>query len=208
MPPTQAVVNLLEASSLNTIKGESCSQTAESCPRRSGWQYILINSTCLILAVALLTLAFIVYVVKHQFKPGDQGSELFPRESNVPSDNAIYVLVNAATLVFLASWMSSVVPLLTGSAIALATYPVAQSLFKDTVVKNRVDHLPTSFQLSLMLKLINGSIWRGLWGLLQYEVAWKKQTARRATTLTSLAMATIAALPQVRSVSVFSASSS
>lgn len=104
--------------------------------------------------------------------------------------NAIYVDADSTLLVFVSSWMSSIVPLLTACAITLATYPIAQQLLWDSN-KGRHRRLLTSFQLSIAIKFANGSIWASLLNLLQYRISWGRPVARHGIALISITIVTV-----------------
>ncbi|KAF7507035.1 hypothetical protein GJ744_010963 [Endocarpon pusillum] len=61
--------------------------------------------------------------------------------------NAIYVGLSATTLITVASWSSTIAPLLIGFALALVSYPVARVLLKAEQ-DSRPEQLPTTFQLA------------------------------------------------------------
>lgn len=163
--------------------------------KRPGWQVIIISSSWLILPLTILTVALITYVYKHQVPHGNATPSVFEQESpDVPDDGAIYVQVDSTMLVFLASWMSSVAPLLISFAIGLTTFPVTKQLLRDTRESARSGDLPTSSQLHLMMKLINGATFTGIWGLLRYRIKWRRRADGRSTALLSLMSVTIASI--------------
>lgn len=101
------------------------------------------------------------------------------------SNDAFFVDLNSTFLVFIASWMSSLAPMLASFAIALAAYPVAERLYHDTMQYKR-ENLLTPFQLHLTLRLITGSTWVAIWNMLLYRLGWGKGSKRQGTALTSL----------------------
>ncbi|KAH9218649.1 hypothetical protein DL95DRAFT_405681 [Leptodontidium sp. 2 PMI_412] len=84
----------------------------------------------------------------------------------------IYVDISATTLTTVASWSSTVAPILVGCAITLISYPVAQQIL-SAGRSGRTDKLPTPFQLSLMLKMITSGSPQSLWNWIQYAWGWR-----------------------------------
>jgi hypothetical protein len=81
-------------------------------------------------------------------------------------DNAYYVDFNPTTLVTIASWSSTVAPLLAVCAMVLISFPLAHS-FKLTS-EGRSDDLPTPFQFSLLLDCLGAGI-SPLWKAISYR---------------------------------------
>lgn len=91
--------------------------------------------------------------------------------------NVIYVDISATTLTTVASWSSTIAPILVGCAITLISYPVAKQILRAGQTR-RTDRLPTPFQLSLMLKMVTSGSPQALWNWWQYFWGWrgKKET--------------------------------
>lgn len=142
--------------------------------------------------MTLLTAALVLMVFKYRVTPEIE-NEFSRPNSTAFTEDAYYVHADSTMLVFLASWMSSLAPLLAGCAISLAAFPIAQNLFEDTLSTFQ-DRLPTPFQLTIALKFINGSTWSALWDLLLYRVRWRSQPGRRCAALEALTTVTITTL--------------
>lgn len=165
------------------------SQHNEKTKGRNGeiaWSAILLTIPLLLLTCVLFALVF-GYRVTIDDAPFDH---LKGNESALGDDDAYYVALNATFLIFLASWMSSLAPMLTGVAITLAAYPIAGKLLQDTIGDNR-QNLLTPFQFNLAVRLVDGSAWSGLWRLLLYKLGWGKQTRTHGTALTALFRTTL-----------------
>lgn len=139
----------------------------------------------------LLTCVLFAFVFGYRIDRNDEPFEqLKGNDSSLPTDDAYYVDLNSTLLIFLASWMSSLAPMLAGFAVTLAAYPVAAKLLQDTTQHNR-DRLLTPFQLHLTLRLINGSTWSAIWNLLLYRLGWGKRVKGQGVALVSLSRVTL-----------------
>lgn len=139
-----------------------------------------------LLTAALLTLVF-------EFRSNTEDTFIAETHHSAILNDAFLVDADSTTLIFLASWMSSLAPLLTVFAVTLATYPVAQELLEDTRSQSR-KKLPTPYQLSLALSIMNGSTWTGLWNFVLYRLGWKQRASRRSSMLDSVAAVAFVAL--------------
>lgn len=154
-------------------------------------QEIVWNTALLTIPLLVLTIILFAFVFGYRV---DLEDEPFPNlkgnESTLGDDSAYYVDLNSTFLVFLASWMSSLAPLLATFAITLAAYPISGRLFEDTMQENR-DRLLTPFQLNLTLKLVNGSTWSGIWSLMLYRLGWGKRVRGQGAALISFLKVTV-----------------
>ena len=91
--------------------------------------------------------------------------------------SAYYVDFNPTTLVTIASWSSTVAPLLAVCAMILVSFPLAQSL--KTNSQTFGSDLPTPFQLSLLLETLTGGI-TPLWNALSYR-RWPNKEQKMAS---------------------------
>lgn len=154
---------------------------------RNAWQDIAWNTFFLTFPMFLLTCVLFALVFTYRVPPTDvpfeqlRGSD----SSSILSSDAYFVDLSSTFLIFIASWMSSLAPMLAGFAIALAAYPVAGRFYNDTIQSNG-ENLLTPFQLQLTLRLVAGSTWSTLWNVLLYRLSWGKRARRQGTALTSL----------------------
>ena len=81
--------------------------------------------------------------------------------------NAYLVNFSATTLVTVASWSSTVSPVLIGFAITLASYPTAKDLLTASNLRDTA-HLPTPFQFSLIVNAMSSSPFTLLWNWSAY----------------------------------------
>jgi hypothetical protein len=82
------------------------------------------------------------------------------------NDNAYYVDFNPTTLVTIASWSSTVAPLLAVCAMVLISFPLAHSFKRKS--EDFSGDLPTSFQFSLLLDCLGAGI-SPLWKAVSYR---------------------------------------
>lgn len=96
----------------------------------------------------------------------DPNSPLALTQPSDTDNSAYYVHINSTTFATIASWSSTVAPLLVMAAMSLTAFPVARKL-RDRSSTDSTD-LPTPFQLSLLLESLTGSI-VSLWRLIRYR---------------------------------------
>jgi hypothetical protein len=106
----------------------------------------------LIFSALLLGLIYHFRIVHNSFVSSNLRFNAGYDESNV-----IYVRLSATTLTTIASWSSTLAPILVGCAVTLISYPVARGILLAGQ-DNKPKDLPTPYQLSLMLRMLaNGS---------------------------------------------------
>ena len=81
-------------------------------------------------------------------------------------ESAYYVHINSTTFATIASWSSTLAPLLVFAAMSLASFPVARSLQNKSSLATA--DLPTPYQLSILLETLTGSA-MSMWSLLRYR---------------------------------------
>jgi hypothetical protein len=139
------------------------------------------RSKDILLAFAVMTIpmlcfsALLLGLIYH-FRVTHNGSVSDNLNFNTTSTdpNAIYVRISATTLTTVASWSSTVAPILIGFAVALVSYPVAQGILRAGR-DNQPKNLPTPYQLSLMLRMLSNGSPASLWHWMMYSFGWKGQ---------------------------------
>jgi hypothetical protein len=111
-----------------------------------------------------------------------------PLESAVTQNEPgfIYVDLNATFLIFIASWSSSLAPVLVGFVLALASYPIARRLLYRARSDNP-EPLPTPFQLAILTQILDGGVVTALWNWITYWVTWRRKRVAQSEALTSSA---------------------
>jgi len=156
----------------------------------SGRKDIALNAALLILPMLLFTTTILglVYYYRVQRQPLDSTSLQYTDTNN--EFGAIYVKLSATYLIFIASWSSSIAPVLTAAALSLASYPAARSCLKNAR-SQQPKNLYTPFQLTLALTMINGGRVSSLWHWLKYTIGWRHKRQSQATGLTGIAAVAI-----------------
>lgn len=149
-----------------------------------------------IFSALLLGLIFYLRVTPNESSSSDL-------QLNLPSySNVIYVDISATALTTVASWSSTIAPILVGCAVTLISYPIAKQILRAGQT-GKTERLPTPFQLSLMLKTITSGSPQALWNWWQYVWGWrgKKQSQGRPMRL----MTSVLILALILSILVFAA---
>lgn len=113
--------------------------------------------------------------------------------SQVTNDdqNAYLVKFSSTRLITIASWTSSVAPLLPGFVMTLLSFPTASHI-SDSSQLRQVTSLPTPYQLSLYLGLLSGHM-GSLWQWVKYT-CWRQREGQASvvgTLAIGLAIATL-----------------
>ncbi|KAJ9644838.1 hypothetical protein H2204_001300 [Knufia peltigerae] len=119
----------------------------------------IIFGTMTLIVVLMLGLAGLALglVVAHEVKEpsATANNTLASRGTKLDSD-AFYVDFNPTTLVTIASWSSTVAPLLTVCAMTLVSFPIAKQLKEHSQMAGF--DLPTPYQLGMLLETMTGGI--------------------------------------------------
>ncbi|XMA10671.1 hypothetical protein WAI453_003462 [Rhynchosporium graminicola] len=108
-------------------------------------------------------------------------------------DNVIYVNISATTLTTVASWSSTLAPILVGCAISLISYPVANRILRAGQ-SGKTGELPTPFQLGLMLKMSTSGSPQSLWNWVLYVWGWRGKRAAQGSPMKLMTSILILAL--------------
>ncbi|KAL1997565.1 hypothetical protein VTN02DRAFT_1490 [Thermoascus thermophilus] len=191
MEPDQSTTTLLDSDQpVDSWKEDD--QPAHIAHRgRIAWNWAVVTIPIALLTAALLGLVF-AFRVRHPPIPFEA-----LRVAGIDDDEPGVFLVDlrSSVLLFLASWASSLAPLLSGFLMTLALFPVARG------VRDRSTRLPTPYQLALLLRLVNGSLVGGLWSWTLYLVGWRGKRATQAPAL--LAVVAVAVLGMLLGCLVF-----
>jgi ABC-type spermidine/putrescine transport system permease subunit I len=101
------------------------------------------------------------------------------------TDDANYVRISATALITVASWSSTIAPILAGIAVTLVSYPLAKHLLTASEIHG-TSQLPTPFQLSLIIRMISSGSFSALWGWLTYSFGWRGRRESRVSSIKSL----------------------
>ncbi|OQE37406.1 hypothetical protein PENCOP_c010G02018 [Penicillium coprophilum] len=134
----------------------------------------------IIFSSLLLALVFHYRITQNDFTSSDLA---FDSDQNDPS--VYFVRISATTLTTVASWSSTVAPILVGFGVALVSYPVAKGLLTASE-KHDVTRLPTPFQLSLIVRMISSGSFSALWSWFMYSFGWRGKRERQGRALKSV----------------------
>jgi hypothetical protein len=96
--------------------------------------------------------------------------------------DAYYVNISATLLVFIASWSSTLAPVLVGSIATLASYVAARQTLSSQL-RGDASRLTTPYQLAILISLLASGSVGALWQWTKYLVGWRKQRQRQGTAL-------------------------
>jgi len=132
----------------------------------------ILTSLAVIVIPAVLLTAVLLGLITH-----NQVQQTYSALPGVPDpqatdSTALFVDFNATRLLTVASWISTVSSLLPSFAMTLLSYPVARSILNASR-KRSTAKLPTPYQLSMQLGVLNGSV-GSLWSWVKYR-RWKRR---------------------------------
>lgn len=130
-------------------------------------------------------------VYKYRVTHGVATNDNLHMPAMIDEPGIYYVDLSATVLIFVASWSSSLGPLLAGFVMSLASYPLSKRFWND--VQQQEANLPTPFQFALTLKFITSGGWGALYTWIKYLVGWKKQRQLQSNLLTASACVTVIA---------------
>jgi hypothetical protein len=113
-------------------------------------------------------------------------------EGTTDEPGIYYVNLNATFLVFIASWSSSVAPMLGSFILLLAAYPICRQYLRQAQA-NITRELLTPYQLTLTLRFMNGGGFGALWSWLKYHTGWKNVREPQGSVLSKTALVAILA---------------
>ena len=168
-----------------------------SFPKKNSRAYTDIALACLIICIPMLTLSAGLLGIIYAYRVIQRDSDLLFSESSdgVDIDPSAYLVNYSATrLITIASWTSSVAPLLPGFVMTLLSFPAARR-FLRTSQAGQEHSLPTPYQLGLYLQILTGGV-SSLWQWIKYR-SWskrEKQTSVVTLLVLHLSSATIVGL--------------
>lgn len=129
------------------------------CPRTTLWKTIILPTLTIIFPMTFLVAGLLGLIFGYRVKSEDS---LFEEVSNSEAlSNHAVVLVNysATRIVFVASWASTLAPLLAGFIMNLSSFPLALLMYHSSSGSDQRD-LPTPYQYSLLVGLCLASMGR------------------------------------------------
>ena len=144
----------------------------------SAFCFVVMTVPMLIFSALLLGLIY-----KYRIKGNDFVSPNLRFTSAQLDDNAVYVDLSATLLITVASWSSTIAPVLVGFAITLVTFPIAKGMMNAANL-NQPDRLPTAYQLALMIRMNTASAANSLYHWLRYMLYFRKGRSNQPAGLT------------------------
>ncbi|UZP36982.1 hypothetical protein NXS19_004798 [Fusarium pseudograminearum] len=142
------------------------------------WLACMISSIPLVVFSALL----LGLVLHYQVTPHSPISSKFKAAAST-DHNAIYVDLSATTLIIVASWSSTMAPLILPFLLTLVSFPVSRILIRAT--QNRdTSRQPTPYQYALVLRIMSNASLSALWSCINYFFTSKRKRAPMTRPLT------------------------
>ncbi|KAJ5389220.1 uncharacterized protein N7496_000288 [Penicillium cataractarum] len=146
----------------------------------------------IIIAFAVMTLPLLIFsgillglVFHYRIKQNDFTSNDLAFDSDQDDSSVYFVRISATTLTTVASWSSTIAPILVGFGCALVSYPVAKGLLTASE-NHEVAQLPTPFQLSLIVRMISSGSFSALWSWFMYSYGWRGKREHQVRAIKSL----------------------
>ena len=181
--PTSVADNIVQDTSgyqPNSIHhGEGPGIRRASASSSVNWSDIILQTTFVVLPMTVFPVVLVAVIYTHQLTQGavrkGEGGALVAHNGN-----NVYTNYNSTTLVFIASWSSTVALALVGSIMTLYSYCVARSLLRHHGGASPA--LPTAYHLYLMVGILAGTM-KTLLDWLLYVVRGRKGRAAAAPIL-------------------------
>lgn len=142
------------------------------------WLACMISSIPLVVFSALL----LGLVLHYQVTPHSPIFSKFKAAAST-DHNAIYVDLSATTLIIVASWSSTMAPLILPFLLTLVSFPVSRILIRAT--QNRdTSRQPTPYQYALVLRIMSNASLSALWSCITYFFISKRKRAPMTRPLT------------------------
>ena len=158
-----------------------------SFPKKNSRAYTDIVLACLVISIPMLVLSAGLLGIIYAFRVVQPGADLsYPGPSDgVDIDPSAYLVNYSATrLITIASWTSSIAPLLPGFVMILISFPAARRFLRSSQAGQEND-LPTPYQLGLYLQILTGGV-GSLWLWIKNRF-WSKRE-RQASVVTLLVL--------------------
>lgn len=141
-----------------------------SPPKRMQGQMFDIVTGTLMLTLPLLICNITLISIIFLYRIPESSAETLSR-------GAVYLDISATLFTTIASWSSTVSPLLAGFMILLASYPAAAHMVRG-YRESRAEALPTPYQFSMMLQYRAGAFFRVIVDTCVYLTSYKRVRAK------------------------------
>lgn len=146
----------------------------------------------ILLAFAVMTVPMIAFsalllglIERYRISQNAFVSDKLSFDSHNRDSSAIFVNISATTLITIASWSSTLAPLLIASALTLASYPVSRKILLASQNED-TKSLPTPYQFTLLLRMVSNSSPSTLWYWAKYCFLWRGRRESQSKPLRSM----------------------
>jgi hypothetical protein len=154
---------------------------------------IALSSTIVTFPMLILAIILIILVYHFQIShaTADINPELqFPALTDGPG--VYYVNLSATFITAVASWSSTLAPLLVGFILALYSYPLSKSYLHQTRRGQHNDpNLFTPYQLAIALRFLGGGGFGAIWNWIKYAIGDRRTRQQQSSALIKLSILTV-----------------
>jgi hypothetical protein len=129
-----------------------------------------------------LSCALIAIVYNQSLLYNGAASPALALPINQNESGVYYLNTSQKLLLTVSTWSSSLAPYLVGSAVTLASFPLARQMLRDQH-QNRPEDLPTPYQLGLTLEILGGRGLPAVTKWCRYITGWGPERARQTNAL-------------------------
>jgi len=151
---------------------------------------ITLSFAIITIPMAVFTALILGFVFGYRVTHNDPPHPNLQPEGTTDEPGIYYINLNATFLVFIASWSSSLAPMLGSFILALATYPICKQYLAQAR-RNLKRELLTPYQFALALRFMNGGGFGALWSWIKYHVGWKHVRQPQGSALSKTAFVAI-----------------
>jgi hypothetical protein len=137
-------------------------------PMAGRYTDVLLAFVAIVIPMVLFPAVLLSLVFAHRVA---DSTTALPGSITRQNPHSYYVAFSATTLVFIASWSSTLALSLVTSVMLLFSYPVAARVIRRSEA-GQLAALPTPYQLSLLVGFIGGGF-GALWNTVKYVFGWR-----------------------------------
>lgn len=156
---------------------------------------IALSST--IVTLPMLILAAVLLILVYHFQISHSTANIDPdlNFSGLTDESDVYYVNLSATFITaVASWSSSLAPLLVGFILALYSYPLSKGYLKQVRRGfNNDPNLFTPYQLAIALRFLGGGGFGAIWNWIKYTVGDRATRQHQSSALLKLSILTLTA---------------
>lgn len=146
---------------------------------------VVLNTIALTIPMLLFCIALLFLVFHHRVHRHSLPSDSLTLQDPGGEQGYYHVKISSTYLIFVASWSSTLAPLLAACITTLWSFPVAADMMKASTTEIR-DRLPTPYQLALTLLMLESGGWISLWQWLKYLWCWREARKSQGRALLSV----------------------